>query len=174
MSDSTSYVNGRNSGLDGDKTTTGATCIAGPGSRWTVDGRRKLYVGDKTTRCPKCGETGVIVSGDPHQTNPDGRAVVVDRSPVLCKCPANHVIAGSGSARSKPAVTRTQPEQKPQDRNTIRFKCTDDSGQLMGDCQYILFFPDGQSEEGNTDSQGFTAWHFADSPENISLHVLGD
>ncbi|WP_071999987.1 PAAR domain-containing protein [Raoultella planticola] len=58
-----SGVHGKNSGLDGDKTSTGAVCYAGS-QGWSVNGRRKLYVGDKTSPCPKCGQPGVIASGD--------------------------------------------------------------------------------------------------------------
>ena len=78
-----SGVHGKNSGLDGDKTSTGAVCYAGS-QGWSVNGRRKLYVGDKTSPCPKCGQPGVIASGDLRQTNPQGRAVAVDGSPVRC------------------------------------------------------------------------------------------
>ncbi len=44
-----SGVHGKNSGLDGDKTSTGAVCYAGS-QGWSVNGRRKLYVGDKTIK----------------------------------------------------------------------------------------------------------------------------
>ncbi|WP_109728891.1 PAAR domain-containing protein [Edwardsiella tarda] len=69
-----SGVHGKNSGLDGDKTSTGAVCYAGS-QGWSVNGRRKLYVGDKTSPCPKCGQPGVIASGDLRQTNPQGRVL---------------------------------------------------------------------------------------------------
>jgi uncharacterized Zn-binding protein involved in type VI secretion len=56
-------VHGKNVGLHGDKTSTGAQCIAArPGM--SVMGKWKLYIGDKTTPCPKCGKVGVIVTGD--------------------------------------------------------------------------------------------------------------
>lgn len=45
----------KNVGLDGDETSTGAFCIAArPGM--SVMGKLKLYIGDKTSPCPKCGE----------------------------------------------------------------------------------------------------------------------
>ncbi|UIA83880.1 hypothetical protein LU604_01845 [Erwinia tracheiphila] len=56
---------------DVDKTSTGAVCQAGS-QGWSVNGRRKLYAGDKTSPCLRCGKPGVIVSGDPRQTNPQG------------------------------------------------------------------------------------------------------
>ncbi|MBC0855577.1 hypothetical protein [Pantoea stewartii] len=38
-----SGVHGKNSGLDGDKTSKGAVCYAGS-QGWSVNGRQKLYV----------------------------------------------------------------------------------------------------------------------------------
>lgn len=85
-------VHGKNVGLDGDKTSTGAQCIAArPGM--SVMGKWKLYIGDKTTPCPKCGKVGVIVTGDHRQTNSE--AVAVDGSIIHCDCPmgSNFLIA---------------------------------------------------------------------------------
>ncbi|MCX8966182.1 phospholipase effector Tle1 domain-containing protein [Erwinia psidii] len=79
------YVHGKNVGLDGDKTSTGAFCIASrPGM--SVMGKLKLYIGDKTTPCPKCGQVGEIITGDHRQTN--GVAVAVDGAEIRCGCPA--------------------------------------------------------------------------------------
>ncbi|EPV3312674.1 PAAR domain-containing protein, partial [Enterobacter hormaechei] len=85
-------VHGKNVGLHGDKTSTGAQCIAArPGM--SVMGLWKLYIGDKTTPCPKCGKVGVIVSGDPRCSN--SVAVAVDGAEILCGCPqgTNFLIA---------------------------------------------------------------------------------
>ncbi len=59
----------------------------------SVMGKWELYIGDKTTPCPKCGKIGVIVSGDHRQTN--GEAVAVDGSIIHCDCPSgsNFLIA---------------------------------------------------------------------------------
>ncbi|QMI05587.1 S-type pyocin domain-containing protein [Citrobacter sp. RHB25-C09] len=87
---------GRGTALEGDKTTTGAECIASM-SNDTEHGRRVVRVGDKTTPCPKCGEVGVIVSGEPRDTN-DGKIAAVDGSIVRCACPSgsNWIIAPAG------------------------------------------------------------------------------
>ncbi|WP_249419076.1 S-type pyocin domain-containing protein [Citrobacter sp. RHB25-C09] len=63
----------------------------------TEHGRRVVRVGDKTTPCPKCGEVGVIVSGEPRDTN-DGKIAAVDGSIVRCACPSgsNWIIAPAG------------------------------------------------------------------------------
>ena len=85
-------VHGKNVGLHGDKTSTGAQCIAArPGM--SVMGLWKLYIGDKTTPCPKCGKVGVIVSGDPRCSN--NVAVAVDGAEIRCDCPqgTNFLIA---------------------------------------------------------------------------------
>ncbi|HCR1072813.1 TPA: S-type pyocin domain-containing protein [Enterobacter cloacae] len=87
---------GRGTALEGDKTTTGAVCIASMSSD-TEHGRRVMRVGDKTTRCPKCGKPGVVVSGEPRDTNM-GKIAAVDGSEVRCGCQSgtNRIIAPAG------------------------------------------------------------------------------
>ncbi|MHC9002277.1 PAAR domain-containing protein [Enterobacter adelaidei] len=106
-------------GLHGDKTSSGAQCIAArPGM--SVMGLLKLYIGDKTTPCPKCGEVGVIVDGDHRCTN--SAAVAVDGAKIRCGCPqgSNFLIApgtipqlSAPSARIAPVAT-PEPEQHAQ------------------------------------------------------------
>lgn len=87
---------GRGLALQGDKTTTGATiCSTLPNC--TEHGRAVVRVGDPATRCPKCGQPGKIVDGEPKSTW-HGVAAAVDRSIVLCGCPpgSNKVIAPAG------------------------------------------------------------------------------
>ncbi|BBT89769.1 hypothetical protein WP8W19C02_13890 [Enterobacter cloacae] len=104
-------VHGKNVGLDGDKTSTGSRCIAArPGM--SVMGKWKLYIGDKTTPCPKCGKIGVIVSGDHRQTN--GEAVAVDGSIIHCDCPSgsNFLIAPGTVEISDPFGMSEPPVNK--------------------------------------------------------------
>jgi len=108
-------VHGKNVGLHGDKTSTGSECIATrPG--FTVMGKLKLYIGDKTTPCPKCGKVGVIVTGDHRQTN--GEAVAVDGSIIHCDCPSgsNFLIAPATVQVNTPswATAPVEPEQHAQ------------------------------------------------------------
>ncbi|MBS1203687.1 MAG: type secretion protein [Proteobacteria bacterium] len=112
-------IHGKNVGLHGDKTSTGAQCIAArPGM--SVMGLLKLYIGDKTTPCPKCGEVGVIVSGDHRHSN--SAAVAVDGSEIRCRCPqgTNFLIApgtipqlSAAKAMIAPVVA-PEPEQHAQ------------------------------------------------------------
>jgi len=112
-------VHGKNVGLHGDKTTSGAQCIAArPGM--SVMGLLKLYIGDKTTPCPKCGKGGVIVTGDHRHSN--SAAVAVDGAEIRCGCPqgSNLLIApgtipqlSASSARVAP-VAAPEPEQHAQ------------------------------------------------------------
>ena len=104
-------VHGKNVGLDGDKTSTGSQCIAArPGM--SVMGKWKLYIGDKTTPCPKCGKVGVIVTGDHRQTN--GEAVAVDGSIIHCDCPSgsNFLIAPGTVESNDPFGTSEPPVNK--------------------------------------------------------------
>ncbi len=112
-------VHGKNVGLHGDKTTSGAQCIAArPGM--SVMGLLKLYIGDKTTPCPKCGKVGIIVDGDHRCSN--SVAVAVDGAEIRCGClqGTNFLIApgtipqlSAASARMAP-VAAPEPEQHAQ------------------------------------------------------------
>lgn len=114
---------GRGTALEGDKTTTGAECIASM-SNDTQHGRRVVRVGDKTTPCPKCGEVGEIISGEPRDTN-NGKIAAVDGSIVHCGCTSgsNWIIAPAGqwvgrgpdpsiAARAKLFAERKAAEEK--------------------------------------------------------------
>ncbi|WP_369790302.1 colicin E3/pyocin S6 family cytotoxin [Rouxiella sp. WC2420] len=87
---------GRGTALEGDKTTTGAECIASI-SNDIEHGRRVVRVGDKTTPCPKCSEVGEIISGEPRDSNM-GKIAAVDGSIVRCGClcGSNRIIAPAG------------------------------------------------------------------------------
>lgn len=112
-------IHGKNVGLHGDKTTSGAQCIAArPGM--SVMGLLKLYIGDKTTPCPKCGKVGIIVDDDHRCSN--SVAVAVDGAEIRCGCPqgTNFLIApgtipqlSAASARMAP-VAAPEPEQHAQ------------------------------------------------------------
>lgn len=169
-----SGVHGKNSGLDGNKTSTGIVCYAGS-QGWSVSGRRKLYVGDKTSPCPGCGQPGGIGSGDSQQNNPQGIAVLVHGSSILYGCAegTNYVIAAGNKPTAKIIIPQSQTAQQSASRNTLRFQCADD-GRLTIVCRYVLMFPVGHTETGITDNEGMTGWHSAESFENINLNILMD
>lgn len=128
-------VHGKNVGLHGDKTSTGARCIAArPGM--SVMGLWKLYIGDKTTPCPKCGKVGVIVSGDPRCSN--SAAVAVDGAEILCGCPlgTNFLIAPGTVEVNTPSwaiapgepIQRVQPAKK---QNRFAGTCKPEDNPLL-------------------------------------------
>lgn len=84
---------GRGQGLDGDETTTGAICIANQSMGFS-SGVAWLFEGDKTTACPRCGEAGTIIEGEPCWTQ-NGVSTAVDGTLVKCGCPLgdNRVVA---------------------------------------------------------------------------------
>jgi uncharacterized Zn-binding protein involved in type VI secretion len=128
-------VHGKNVGLHGDKTSTGAQCIAArPGM--SVMGKWKLYIGDKTTPCPKCGEVGVIVSGDPRCSN--SAAVAVDGAEIHCGCPqgTNFLIAPGTVEVNTPSwatapVEPVQHAQAAKKQNTFADTCKPEDSQLL-------------------------------------------
>lgn len=105
-------VFGRGHGLDGDQTTTGATCLSSlPQARQMRRGI--LRQGDVTTPCPACGESGKIMEGE-RRMKFHGIPVATDGALVLCGCPpgANRLVAPLGwvsngqSAASSPVQAR--------------------------------------------------------------------
>ncbi|VEI21321.1 Uncharacterized conserved protein [Serratia plymuthica] len=109
-----SICHDKNLGLNGDKTTTGATCYASI-TGWSVDGVLLLYVGDKTSPCPKCGKIGEIITGDSRHTN--GRHIAaVDGSIIRCGCPSgtNVLIAPGTIPQLSAARTRMAPAAAPE------------------------------------------------------------
>lgn len=128
-------VHGKNVGLLGDKTSTGAQCIAArPGM--SVMGKWKLYIGDKTTPCPKCGKVGVIVSGDPRCSN--SAAVAVDGAEILCGCPqgTNFLITPGTVEVNTPSwatapVEPVQHAQAAKKQNSFADTCKPEDNQLL-------------------------------------------
>ncbi|WP_232526454.1 PAAR domain-containing protein [Pantoea agglomerans] len=161
-------IHGKNVGLHGDKTSTGAQCIATrPGM--SVMGLLKLYIGDKTTPCPKCGEVGVIVSGDHRHSN--SAAVAVDGSEIRCGCPqgTNFLIApgtipqlSAAKARMAPVVA-PEPEQHTQAAKKKKREITLTIG---------VFFDGTGNNAVNTQNmlKAYTAGHFnLNDPEAESI-----
>ena len=100
-------IQGKNQALNGDRTTTGAVCLAS-GTGFKGHGREALRVQDKTTPCPVCGEVGTLVEGVQNFVI-QGRPAVVDGALVACKCPAgrNRVIAlGGPGETASPSPTQ--------------------------------------------------------------------
>lgn len=106
-------MNGRGQALEGDRTTTGATCLASIGS-FRVGGRRVLREGDVTTPCPACDKSGTIVEGMPGFVVA-GRLAAMDGARVACGCPDGcRVIAPLGdSSPSKPTSVARSAEASP-------------------------------------------------------------
>ncbi|WP_279156112.1 PAAR domain-containing protein [Obesumbacterium proteus] len=97
-------INGKGLGLNGDKTSTGATCISSFVG-FTESGKLPLHVGDKTSPCPKCGKVGEIVTGDSALVFFD-LISAVDGSIIACNCPlgSNVLIVPAGGFLEPVAV----------------------------------------------------------------------
>lgn len=160
-------VHGKNV-LHGDKTSSGAQCIAArPGM--SVMGSLKLYIGDKTPPCPKCGEVGVIVDGDHRCSN--SAAVAVNGAEIRCECPlgTNFLIApgtipqlSEAKARMAPVVS-PEPEQHAQASKKKKGEITLTIG---------VFFDGTSNNAVNTQNmmKAYTAGHYnLDDPEAESI-----
>ncbi|WP_433977662.1 phospholipase effector Tle1 domain-containing protein [Erwinia sp. E_sp_B01_9] len=132
-------------------------------------GLLKLYIGDKTTPCPKCGEVGIIVDGDHRHSN--SAAVAVDGSAIRCGCPqgTNFLIApgtipqlSAAKAGMTPAVA-PEPEQHAQTVMRKKRKIMLTIG---------LFFDGTGNNAVNTQNmlKAYTAGHYnLDDPEAESI-----
>lgn len=109
MSGNRPLIMGKAMALNGDKTTTGATCLATI-ENVTCFGKKALRVGDPTTNCPKCGKAGTVVTGESGFNN-HGKLQAVHDSIVQCGCPSgsNRVIAYSAPANQRSVVQNSTP-----------------------------------------------------------------
>lgn len=78
-------LKGKGQALDGDLTTSGATCIASL-TAFKMDGFCVVRVGDSTTPCPLCSQVGTVVEGMPG-FNIMGKLSAMDGARVACGCP---------------------------------------------------------------------------------------
>ncbi|MCS3433966.1 PAAR domain-containing protein [Klebsiella sp. BIGb0407] len=165
----------------GDKTRYGEIITAT--ASWFEEHKPIARTGDKAS-CSQCkGYFEILASAQDWLE--EGKAYAATGDRVLCRCP-DHYIYGSatqfirtglGSLTSRNTRQSSVPAQQGEDaspRNSIRFQCIGDDGQLLIHCRYTLIFPDDRSEAGITDGQGMTAWHLAESAEDINLHMLTD
>lgn len=174
-------IMGKAMALNGDKTTTGATCIATI-ETVTCFNKKALRVGDPTTNCPKCGQPGIVISGQQGFLN-HGKLQAVHGSIVSCGCPSgsNTVDVYKSDVESSPLKGNQFIKEKPTSginntpdttRHHIRYLCTDDFGNPLCNCKYIMHNVNGNSYHGTTDNQGYTMSHTTSEKENISIHLL--
>lgn len=89
----------------------------------SVMGKLKLYIGDKTTPCPKCGKVGVIITGDHRHSN--GAAVAVDGAEILCGCPSgSNFLIAPGTVEVNTPSWATPPIEPEQHAQTAKRKRT--------------------------------------------------
>lgn len=135
MSGTRPIIMGKAIALNGDKTTTGATCIATI-ETVTCFNKKALRVGDPTTNCPKCGQPGTVISGPQGFLNHEKLQVVHD-SIVQCGCPAgsNKVIAHSGLLQAQPNSLATQSLAPLASSHTSSFANHINPALLIGECK---------------------------------------
>lgn len=165
----------------GDKSSLGE--IISATAIWFEGHKAIARTGDKSL-CSKCdGYFELLTSAQDWAE--EGRAYVATGDRVLCHCPDHYVFGSAAQHTSTMPGTLTSrntshtsfPAQQAQDlgaRNCIRFQCAGDNGQLMTGCRYTLMFLDGPSEAGVTDERGVAGRHYAESADDISLHILTD
>lgn len=161
----------------GDKSTYGEVITAS--ATWYEGSKPIAQTGDKAT-CSKCKGTFPIIASGIDWGEKQTYAATGDR--VACGC-SNHYVFGSatqysstkaGSLLSHDKNLSLVPSEEGECLHHIRYLCTDDDGQALASCRYTIIFPDGKSEAGITNIQGYTDWHFSEMKDNIQLHILMD
>lgn len=186
-------INGREQGLDGDLTTTGAICHASLVQTSLEDGRMALRLGDKTSPCGVCGQVGEIVEGDDSFTW-DGIPTAVHDALVLCACPpgANRLIAPrsgrAGASRAAPdAAAAPHPAMPMSNTSSSVYPHTttapgnifartfvirdSETGQPLANRTFTATV-DGQQKSGTTDSNGLARVEGSSADSVVSLHVM--
>ncbi|MGY5958824.1 PAAR domain-containing protein [Kosakonia sp. BK9b] len=165
----------------GDKTSYGQ--IISATAAWFEGNKAIARTGDKAS-CSKCNGYFVILASAQDWAE-EGKAYAATGDRVLCRCPEHYVFGSAtqytrtmpgtlASRNTSQAPLSAQQDQGSSVRNCIRFQCTDDDEHLMAGCRYTLIFPDGRSEDGVTDEHGITGWHYAESADDVSMHILTD
>jgi uncharacterized Zn-binding protein involved in type VI secretion len=190
---------GREQGLDGDKTTTGATCFSSLPQASLEDGRGALRLGDKTSLCGLCGQIGVIAEGDSCFTW-DGIPTALHNALVKCGCPlgTNRLISPSRTTAAEgkasvpaaernasqapqalvPTPTALHPHvenvpQAAQAQKTFArtFIATDsENGQPLANRTFTATV-DGRQVTGDTDSSGLVRVEAPSADSRISIHI---
>ena len=72
------------------------------------------------------------------------------------------------------AVTAPLVSLKPytQNTNNLKFHFKDNHQQPYANTPYIAYLPDGTTQQGTTDQEGYTAVFYSDNPQGINIHLL--
>lgn len=184
-------IKGVQQGLNGDKTTTGATCISSLPQARGHD-RSVLRRGDKTTPCPKCGQVGEIAEGD-SSCKWHGVPTATHNALIVCGCPGgtNRLIApgdeksqtthrSSQASAAKSAQKGPSPERSfmagttpaPPNKTFARtFLITDSETHGPLRARSFIATVDGSQITGVTDDQGIARVEAPMADSSISLHV---
>lgn len=151
---------------EGDTSSHGGRVLACTATN-IVDGRPLALLGDKVS-CPKCGGVFPIVSTKPLGMTFDGRPVASEGDKTACGAT---LIATQSSATASPtggsgasvggakSVVPQSGELTQDGPHRGRFQVLDDNtGRPVPDHPYTLRSATGQTINGRTDSNGFTAW----------------
>ncbi|MGV3345946.1 PAAR domain-containing protein [Enterobacteriaceae bacterium LUAb1] len=165
----------------GDKTSYGEIIAAT--ATWFEGNKPIARTGDKAS-CRKCNGYFELLASVQDWAEA-GKAYPATGGRMLCRCPDHYVYGSATQSTSTGAgyLTSRNTHQPPvaaqqaqysNARNGIRVQCAGDDDPLLAGCRYPLMFPDGRSEVGVTDEHRITGWHFAESADDISLHILTD
>lgn len=172
---------GKSMALDGDKTSTGATCIATVRTA-IADNKQMLRVGDPTTKCPQCGKTGKVITGENRVVN-HGKAQAVHGSLVQCGCPigVNFVIASdpvrvehSIFSNHLSSIASDSKTNSNKDSYRIRYLCQSDDGEILSNSTYYFYLNNGERIVGKTDNDGYTDWCESNEQQKPFFHILKD
>lgn len=164
----------------GDRTSHGGTVISGD-ITFTIDGRPVARVGDKVF-CPRCKVMATIATSRFPSIFDLGQTMAYDQDSTSCGALVysrhnNHAGWDDGGAESTPASSPTAAAvDEYQPSGPLRFRehfiLHDDAGKIAANVPYSATTGEGNTFEGETDSEGRTGVIWTDSPDAVDVKVL--
>lgn len=160
--------------VEGDSTSHGGKVLA-CSPEHKVGGKHIARLGDMVS-CPKCGGVYPIVQILPRGMNMGGKHPAFEGDKTACGAT---LIASQSVATAQPtsgAGGKAGPTANHQTASDApgpyrgRFQVLDETtGQPIPNHPYSLHASDGTVLSGQTDANGFTQWHEADSPASLQF-----
>lgn len=163
---------------EGDTTSHGGRVLV-CSSEHVIHGKAVARLGDMVS-CPKCGGVYPIVDITPRGMSMGGKHPAFEGDKTACGAAliATQAVAtaqptsGPGGGQRGPTATHESANEGAGPYRG-RFQVLDQTtGKPIANHPYSLRTADGQTLSGQTDANGFTQWHEADSP--ASLHFSAD
>lgn len=161
----------------GDPTDHGGNVVSGSPSSVIFD-KPVARLGDKVT-CPKQGHTNcVIAEGDPDW-QVDGIPVALEGHKTSCGATLISTLGALNRDWESSSANISVPAQAVSSTSALpmfndRFQLLDEAGTPLGNAEYQITRADGSTENGTTDSEGYTHLLGGTAKSELVSIYLGD